>query len=338
MSNILGNILVALGFDGAGFFSGMTKAEAVAKSTGKEIEGALRGVGSAAEEALAPFGEFGAVVGNALDKVGSSAASALESITKFAGGGGLGLVAGAAAGAAAAVVAADAAFVGIAVHAAENANKIYEMSQKTGVAVSTLSAFTTVGKIFGVDAEQMGKALEKMGKSAFAAASAADASKTAYGRLGVEVKDANGQLRPTSDLLLDVADKFSNMPDGVAKTALAIQIFGKAGADMIPFLNEGREGIKEYTDAADKMGAVLDEKTALAAHQFTKDLSLMQIGVQGVENKIMSALVPALTTVTDQFARRPQAPSVSKRPTMPVAFRSLTTATARPVAFPAHLP
>jgi hypothetical protein len=79
MSNILGNILVKLGFDGAGFFSGMTKAEAVAKSSGKEIEGAFRGVGSAVEVALAPLSEFGAIVGAAFDKIGSSAASALES-------------------------------------------------------------------------------------------------------------------------------------------------------------------------------------------------------------------------------------------------------------------
>jgi hypothetical protein len=210
-------------------------------------------------------------------------------------------VAGAAAGAAAALVAADAAFIGIAVHAAENANKIYEMSQKTGVAVETLSAFSAVGKIFGVNAEEMGKALEKMNKSAFAAASASDGAKTAYGRLGIAVKDANGQLRPTSDLLLDVSEKFSNMPDGVAKTAYAMQIFGKAGADMIPFLNEGKDGIKEYTEAAEKMGAVLTEQSAAAAHQFTKDLSLMQLSITGVENKIMSALVPSLTVLTDQF-------------------------------------
>jgi hypothetical protein len=301
MSNILGNILVALGFEGAGFFSGMDKAEAVAKKSGKEIEGALRGVGTAAETALAPFGEFGGIVGEAFDRIGSSAASALESITKFAGGGGLGLVAGVAAGAAAAIVAADAAFIGIAIHAADNANKIYEMSEKTGIAVDTLSRLANAGAIFGLSADTMGKALEKMNKSVFAAATAADGTKSAYSRLGIEIKDANGTLRPTSDLLLDVADKFSNMPNGVAKTALAMQIFGRAGAEMIPFLNEGRDGIKEFTDASDKMGATLTESAALAAHQFTKDLDLMKMGVTGVENKIMTALVPALTVVSDQF-------------------------------------
>lgn len=301
MSNILGNILVALGFDGAGFFTGMTKAEAVAKSSGKEIEGAFRGMGSAAEAAFAPFGEFGGIVGAAFNKIGSSAASALEHVTKFAGGGGLGLMAGAAAGAVAAVLAVDAAFVGIAIHATENANKMYEMSQKTGIAVETLSAFSAVGKIFGVDAESMGKALEKMNKSVFAAATAGETAKNAYTRLGIAIKDTDGAIRPTSDILLDVADKFSKMPNGVAKTALAMQIFGKAGAEMIPFLNEGKDGIKEYTEAASKMGAVLSEQAAASAHQFQKDLALVKLGVEGVENKIMTALVPSLNVVADQF-------------------------------------
>lgn len=301
MSNLLGNILVSLGFDGAGFFSGMDKAQVVAKNTGKEIEGAFRGMGSAVEAALGPLSAFGGVAGQALDKIGHAANSALQSVTKFAGGGGLGLMAGAAAGATAAVLAADAAFVGIAIHATENANKMYEMSQKTGVAVGTLSAFSSVGQIFGVSADSMGKALEKMNKSAFAAANSADDTKSAYGRLGIAVKDADGQLRPTSDLLLDVADKFSKMPDGIAKTAYAMQIFGKAGAEMIPFLNEGKDGIKEYTDAATKMGAVLTNEAAASAHQFQKDLSLLKLGVEGVENKIMTALVPTLNVLADQF-------------------------------------
>ena len=74
------------------------------------------------------------MLAGAFNEVGSSS-SALQGVTKFAGGDGLGLIAGAAAGVVAAIAAADAAFVGIAIHATENANKIYEMSEKTGIAV-----------------------------------------------------------------------------------------------------------------------------------------------------------------------------------------------------------
>jgi hypothetical protein len=308
MSNILGNILVSLGFDGAGFFSGMDKAQVVAKNTGKEIEGAFAGIGGAIESALGPLGEFGGTLGSAFEKVGGAINEALQGVTEFAGGGGLGLIAGASAGVVAAVAAVDAAFIGIAIHATENANKIYEMSEKTGIAVSTLSAFSTVGKIFGVSAESMGNALEKLNKSAYAAANAPEGVKNAYTKLGIAVRDAEGHIRPTSDLLLDISDKFASMPDGVQKTALAMQLFGRAGAEMIPFLNEGKDGISEFTDAATKMGAVLTDDAAASAHQFQKDLSLLQIGIEGIENKIMNALVPALYVVADQFVSAMEQP------------------------------
>src|SRR5271166_1119956 len=136
MDNVLGKILVAMGFDDVAFLTGMSKAEAVAKRSGKEIEHAFEGIGSAVSSALGPLGEFGGLVGSTFDKVGESINKALQSVTQFAGGGGLGLIAGAAAGAAAAVVAVDAAFVGIAIHATDNANKIYELSEKTGIAVT----------------------------------------------------------------------------------------------------------------------------------------------------------------------------------------------------------
>lgn len=308
MSNILGSILVSLGFDGAGFFSGMDKAQVVAKTTGKEIEGAFSGIGNAISGVLGPLGEFGGLLSAAFDQVGSSINGALQGVTNFAGGGGLGLIAGAAAGVVAAIGAADAAFVGIAIHATDNANKMYEMSQKTGIAVQTLSSFSAVGQVFGVTAESMSKALEKMNKSVFAAANAPEEAKNAFTRLGIAVKDAEGKIRPVSDILLDVSDKFEKMPDGVQKTALAMQIFGRAGAEMIPFLNEGRDGIKEYTDAAQKLGVVLTDEAAASAHQFQKDLSLVKLGVEGVENKIMTALVPALNVVADQFVSAMEEP------------------------------
>lgn len=58
-----------------------------------------------------------------------------------------------------------------------------------------------------------------------------------FSRLGVSVTDAAGQLRPTEDVLLDLADAFAAMPDGAEKSALAVKLFGKSGVELI--LNQG---------------------------------------------------------------------------------------------------
>lgn len=290
---------MSLGFSGAGFFDGMDKAQVVAKSTGREIENAFGGIGSAITGALAPLGEFGGMLGAAFDSVGSSINSALQGVTNLAGGGGFGLLAGAAAGVGAAVLAADAAFIGIAIHATKGADEIYEMSQKTGIAVSTLSKFTEVGKLVGIETETMTKSIEKMNKSAYAASTAPAEASNAYTKLGVAVRDASGELKTPDALLLELADKFSKMHNGVAKTALAMQIFGRGGAELIPFLNKGRDGVAELSAKVEALGAVLTEQTAAAAHQFQEDLREVGVASDGVQNKLMTALVPTLTVVAD---------------------------------------
>ena len=128
---------------------------------------------------------------------------------------------------------------GIASHAAEYAAKMYELSQSTGVNVETLSGFSFAAKAVGLDTETLATGLERMTKSAFAAATAPAGAVNAYTRLGVAVRDSQNNIRPAEDLLLDLSAKFANMPDGILKSATALQIFGKGGDALIPFLNKG---------------------------------------------------------------------------------------------------
>ena len=63
----------------------------------------------------------------------------------------------------------------------------------------------------------------------------------AFRALGISLKDNGGNVKTSGDLFLDIAQKFSKMEDGAAKTALAIRLFGRAGAELIPLLNQGRD-------------------------------------------------------------------------------------------------
>jgi hypothetical protein len=67
-----------------------------------------------------------------------------------------------------------------------------------------------------------------------------------------------------------VAEKFSRMQDSTTKTALAIQIFGKGGAALIPFLNEGKEGLERLRQVSDDLGLTWQQKDITAAKEFAK--------------------------------------------------------------------
>ena len=78
----------------------------------------------------------------------------------------------------------------------------------------------------------------------------------AFKALGISVQDANKNLKSSDQVLLEVANAFSKFEDGTTKTALAIAIFGRAGADLIPLLNQGADGIRKMQEQAQRLGLV----------------------------------------------------------------------------------
>src|SRR5579863_1958496 len=138
-----------------------------------------------------------------------------------------------------------------------------------------------------------------MSKTMLSAATGTGKNADAFKQLGVSVVDANGQLRPTQDVLADLATKFQSMPDGPMKTAEAIAIFGKSGAALVPLLNKGKDGIDELMQEAQKLGIVIGDDQAAAAKKFEESMNKLGAAVTGAGNKLVSALLPQMQMVID---------------------------------------
>jgi hypothetical protein len=117
--------------------------------------------------------------------------------------------------------------------------------------------------------------------------------------LGVSVKNTDGTLRSQVDVLKDVADKFATYEDGAAKTALAVQLFGKSGANLIPVLNAGAEGIQAMSDESDKLGNTINTRTAQAAAEFNDNLDRLAVLSGNAAKSMSESLLPSLVSITD---------------------------------------
>ncbi|MCC7202450.1 MAG: phage tail tape measure protein [Nitrospirae bacterium] len=184
---------------------------------------------------------------------------------------------------------------------ADYGDELLKASQKTGVAVEELSGLKYAAELSGVSFEQLTTNLGKLSKNLFDAASGTGDAKDAFKKLGVDVKDSNGNLRSSEDVLIDVAEKFSTMEDGTTKSALAMKIFGKSGADMIPLLNQGAAGIKEATEEAKAFGLVVGEDAAKEAEDFNDNLDRMKGLVKGVATAIGNNLIPAINDLIEAW-------------------------------------
>jgi MFS family permease len=172
-------------------------------------------------------------------------------------------------------------------------NEMFNLSQKTGVSVEALARFKKAASTSGTDVETVAKAITKLSKGMFEATQTgtgptANALKT----LGVSATDATGKLRSADAVMLDIATKFKGMPDGAQKTALAMQLFGKSGAELVPMLNLGGEAI-------DKMKVKMTTAFAEKADQYSDKLTMLGGKVGSLGADIAIVLLPVLDKMAD---------------------------------------
>lgn len=113
--------------------------------------------------------------------------------------------------------------------------------------------------------------------------------------LGVATQNADKSNRSFNDILLDVADKFKKMPDGVKKTNLALGLFGKSGGDMVKTLNLGRDGIIALEKKAEDLGLTLTNKTVGAITAYITSQKDLKDSTDGLKVQVGTLTAPVLT-------------------------------------------
>ena len=189
------------------------------------------------------------------------------------------------------------------------ADSLNKMSQKAGISVEALSSLSHAGKLADVDVATLTGGIGKLSKTVLEASTGNKEAAATFTALKVSVQDAQGQIKPTDTILLDLAERFAKMDDGATKTALAMRVFGKSGADLIPFLNQGKDGIKALQVEAERFGIVVSTDTARAAEQFNDNLTKLQSAGQGLSLRLANQVLPTVVAFTEGLVEARKATS-----------------------------
>jgi len=177
---------------------------------------------------------------------------------------------------------------------ADLGDKFYDLAQRTGIAVETLSSFKLAADKSGSSVEGFALGMKGLSRVMYEAASGGKEAKEAFVAVGVSATDDAGKLRPLEEVMIDVADRFAGMADGAEKNALAMKLFGKSGMDLIPMLNLGRKGLEENIAQMQKYGVVTREE-AEAGDAFNDAMTELGAATGGLSRAISGLLLPALT-------------------------------------------
>lgn len=185
-------------------------------------------------------------------------------------------------------------------NAADAADSLRDMSQMTGISVEDLNGLGFAAGQAGGSLESMVAAAGKLNKSIAESADGTGKQAGAFSALGISVKDAEGNLKKADVVMAEVADQFAKYEDGPEKAALAVTLFGKAGADMIPLLNEGGESMRANVAYAKQYSGQTTE-LSLAADEFNDTMGKLNVQQKSFSNALASAVLPIVNKVSNEI-------------------------------------
>lgn len=223
---------------------------------------------------------------NRLSDLGSSLASVARGMGIF------GLVAGGAAAMGGAALARS---------VLDAAGAVQDASEVTGVAVENLQKWHAVAGMAGVSTEDVNNSMVKLNKSLFGAANGEKKSAALFKSMGIAVRNADGSIRRIDDVLPQVAEAFDRTQDPATRTAMAMTLFGKSGAKLIPILAKGK-GLSEALAEAQRKGIVVSESSIAAMDDLGDNMGMLGTQVRGIAGNIMGELAPSLTPLVQGFS------------------------------------
>lgn len=186
--------------------------------------------------------------------------------------------------------------------AINQADRLDELSARLSISTVKLSEWSYAAKMSGTDIESLTGSLTKFSKNVTSALDSGSASGKLFKQLGIDVLDSEKRLRSVDSLLPEVADKFKTLDNTTLETALAMELFGKSGAEMLEFLNRGSSGLDELAAKARALGIVIQPEQAEAAAKFKDELDNLTAAGQGYATQVSAHLLPQMTELTARLS------------------------------------
>jgi hypothetical protein len=183
---------------------------------------------------------------------------------------------------------------------ASTGDELDKMAKRTGIAVEVLSAMSFAAGRSGSSLKVFESAISRMQRGIVDAGNNIGTAKDAFEQLGVTIDDLEGKSPDEQFMIL--AEAISQVDDPTTRAGLALQLFGRNGAQLLPMMMEGADGIMKLREEAEQLGLVLSTEDADAAAILTDRMSEMFAAFKMVSTHIGAALAPAATMIATRLA------------------------------------
>ena len=176
---------------------------------------------------------------------------------------------------------------------AEVGDELHKMSIRTGFSTTALSEYRLAAELSGTSLAVLETGIRKMQRSIVDAGDEVAVSVDAFDKMGISFKDVKGK---TPEKQFDILTKaMARMTVQEDKVAIAMDIFGKAGTELLPMLGDGEAGLEAMKQQARDLGLVFDEEAAAKAARLNDAMSTLKGAMSGVSLTIAENLAPIVS-------------------------------------------
>jgi len=228
---------------------------------------------------------------NGIDKNARSSARSLRAIATIQIGGallkGLGSIAGT-------LNAVTRSAVNYASGLASSIDETAKLAARTGIAVEALQGFQVAADLSGV--QNLESAIQRLTITIGDAGAGVKEPQRAFERLGLNFEEL-AALRP-EDQFRQVADAFQGVGTQAEKAAIAADLFGRSGVELLPLFNSN---LAEIEARARRLGIVLGREQTAAIEQMNDALNLVRKTLDGIVGQVLAELSTVVTAIAEEF-------------------------------------
>ncbi|MCI0351570.1 MAG: hypothetical protein L0Z53_19275, partial [Acidobacteriales bacterium] len=272
----VGKLGVTVSASGKQLSAEMGRIEREVAQTKKDIEG----VGGAAAGAVPGVGNL------------------LSTFQSFGPAAATGIVAIAAIKAEIDLIAAAARFVaGEIVSAFDRIGKLADEADALGISAQSLAGLQFAGQLAGVN--DFTKLLTKLQQKIGEAATEGGKAEKTFNLLGLSGQELAAM--PLDDAMFTVADALAAYGNQAERSALNVDIFGKAGGKALGIISQGSAALKEAQRDAELFGVALSDVDVAQMDAAGDKIAAVQAVMKGAANVAADELAPALADLAERF-------------------------------------
>lgn len=182
---------------------------------------------------------------------------------------------------------------------AKYAEELDRLHDKTGLAVGFLSEVRYAAEHTGVSMGQVETGLEGLARNAYKAAHGLSETATrGFDTLGVSVTDAYGNIKETDVLLSEVAGALRDVRSDTTRAALAMDIFGESGSDLLPMFVDTGAGFDELRQKARDLGLAIDEEGVAKGKAYAETMKDLKAVAADGWRTMGEAAIPTLQWIS----------------------------------------